>query len=1193
MVFHTKYSRLLLKSVIAFLLLNVIFSIFGFLLLPQILRWVIVTQFSKNLNRKVVINSIEVNPYTLKFSFSGIDIKDNGAEKVFASLDRLYLDFDAASIFKRSLIIKDIQIDKPFLSIVRNNEFKYNFDDILKGKLTAQDDGDRNGEQESNSFKFSLSHIKLNNGEIDFNDIPENEKHSIKDITVSIPCISNMEASAGDIIEPFLSAMLNGTYVELRGTAQPFSESMKTELIFNIRDVQLPHYFAYIPNAPDIDILSGNLDADVCISFSSNDSKEKSLVVEGDLSLENLDLVDRRESKLLKVVQLEAPNVRYDVFGGRLSLGEVFCKAPEVNVVRTKTGAINMVSLFSEYSGEEKDETKTIVTLDELLVEGGKISFDDQSMSEPFKTIVEPLDISLQHFVMNSTEKAPFRLALKTESGEGVKLTGHFIPGPLTVEGVLDIEHASINKYAPFYSDLIAFDIPEGKLDAQTRFMCSLDGGDLKVQLSEAKATLQSLKLIEEVRQDEFMTADGISVSGVALDLAKKELVIQELAASKGYVEVMKDKDGVLNLHHLLAPTGKASQAAEESAKNKKERPWSIALKKIDADDCVIYFYDETAPEPVSLTTNRINLDVRDLSAGLNGKTAFSLSFSVNGEDNVSVTGEIGLSPFSATLHLDGKLDLTSLRGYIPAEAQASIIKGDLGVAGDMLLSYSYALGYSAKYQGNASLSDFELVGKKDGAPLVAGRLLEVKMMNAGYNPTILRAAEVILTGPYSNLVLLPNGLMNLQAVAGAEASKAGTVQAEQGPGKPVGAKQQEQDLFKELIIDKVIVKEGIIHFTDKRVQPSYWTSMDHIEGTITGFVLGDIKPANINLVGKQNGYSPLHIQGKILPVRKNLLVDVNAKFDDVDMVQMNPYSRGILGHNIHKGKASLNLRYLINKNQLDSQNIVVIDNITLGNQVESPDAIDLPIKAAIAIMKNRNGEIHLDVPIRGDLNDPTFSLRKIVVNFLYSLVKKIVTAPFAFLGLPFGGGEELRYLEFNYASGAINEQTRKKLDILVQLINDRPHLDIELEGHVDLEQDREALKMSLLQRKIQQQKFREMIEKDLPVTSVEEIGIEQDERSRYLKMAYKAETFAKPQNMLGIEKRLSDQEMEGLILQNLTIGDEDLRLLALKRAIALRDYLSTSGGVDPGRIYLVEPESLAPQKQDDLRDSRVDIRLR
>jgi uncharacterized protein involved in outer membrane biogenesis len=1193
MIFQAKYSRLLLKTVIALLLLNVVFSIFGFLLLPHIVRWALVAQISKNLNRKVVIGAVEVNPYTLKLSLSGLAIRDKNAEDPFISLDRLYLDLDAGSIYKRSLIIRDIQIDKPVVSIIRNNDFKYNFDDILTNRAAAQDNSGASAEPKSSGFRFSFSHIELNNGEIGFNDIPMNEKHTVKDITASIPHISNMEPSAEDAIEPFLSAMVNGAYVELHGTARPFPESMKTELVFNIRDVQLRHYLAYIPDAPDIDILSGNLDADICISLSNNASKEKSLFVEGGISLENLDLADRRESRLLKIAQLDAPDVRYDVFGGRLSLGEISCKGPEVNIVRGQTGEINLLAPFPANSKEEDGKTETIVTIDELTVAGGKVSFEDHSMTEPFKTVVEPVDISLQHFVMNSAESTPFSLTLKTESGESVKLGGHFSPEPLVVEGMLDIERASIDKYAPYYSELIAFNIPEGKLDAQTHFKCSLDGGNLQVQLSGAKATAQSLKLTEGVRQDEFLTADGLSVSGVALDLLKKELVIQELAASKGYVEIMRDKDGTLNLQHLPTPAGKASQADDESAENKKERPWSVALKRIKTDDCMIYFYDETAPEPVSLTTNRIDCDIHDLSAALNGRTAVSLSFSVNGEDKVAITGEIGLSPLAANLHLDGKLDLAALRGYIPAEAQASIIKGDLSATGDMLLNYSDATGYSARYQGGVSLSDFELVGKKDGASLIAGKLLEIKTMHAGYNPTIIRAAEVILTDPYSNLVLLPNGLMNIQTLAGAEASKAEIVQGGQGTGKSAGAKQQEQDIFNELVIDRVSVKGGIIHFTDKRVQPSYWTSMDHIEGTITGFVLGDIKPANINLVGKQNGYSPLHIQGKILPVRKNLLVDVNVKFDDVDMVQMNPYSRGILGHNIHKGKASLNLRYLIDKNKLDSQNIVVIDNITLGNQVESPDAIDLPIKAAIAVMKNRNGEIHLDVPIRGDLNDPTFSLRKIIVNFLYSLIKKIATAPFAFLGLPFGGGEELRYLEFDYASGAVSEQTRKKLDILVQVINDRPNLDIELEGHVDLEQDREALKQYLLHRKIQQQKFREMIEKGLPVTSVEEIVIKQDERNRYLKMAYQAETFQKPKNMLGLEKSLSYQEMEGLILQNLTIGDEDLRLLALKRAIALRDYLSTSGGVDPGRIYLVEPESLAPQKQDDLRDSRVDIRLR
>ena len=205
----------------------------------------------------------------------------------------------------------------------------------------------------------------------------------------------------------------------------------------------------------------------------------------------------------------------------------------------------------------------------------------------------------------------------------------------------------------------------------------------------------------------------------------------------------------------------------------------------------------------------------------------------------------------------------------------------------------------------------------------------------------------------------------------------------------------------------------------------------------------------------------------------------------------------------------------------------------------------------------------------------------------------KAATSPFALLGAIFGGGEELSYLDFDYGSAALNEPGMKKLDTLVKALYDRPALKFEIEGHADVEKDREGLRQYLFHKKIKAQKLKEMVKSGMSAVPVDEVKIEQNEYPKYLKLAYKAEKFPKPRNIIGMAKDLPVPEMEKLMLTHLEIKDDDLRLLASQRALNVKDYILKSKQVEPERIFLVEPKSLQPEKKEKLRDSRVDFRLK
>jgi len=251
-------------------------------------------------------------------------------------------------------------------------------------------------------------------------------------------------------------------------------------------------------------------------------------------------------------------------------------------------------------------------------------------------------------------------------------------------------------------------------------------------------------------------------------------------------------------------------------------------------------------------------------------------------------------------------------------------------------------------------------------------------------------------------------------------------------------------------------------------------------------------------------------------------------------------------------------------------------------------------VKLAVALLKDRSGEIKLDLPVTGSLDDPKFSVWGVILHILRNLIAKAATAPFALLGAMFGGGgEELSYVEFDYGSTTITDPNLKKTEKVSKALEDRPSLKLDIEGHVDMENDRDGLKQLLFHRKIKAQKLNEMVKKGQPAVPVDEVKIEPAEYEKYLKMAYKQEKFPKPKNVIGMAKDIPAPVMEKLMLTHTEVGENDLRTLASQRAARVEDVILKSGKIEAGRVFIIEPKSLAPEKQEKAKASRVDFKLK
>ncbi len=604
---------------------------------------------------------------------------------------------------------------------------------------------------------------------------------------------------------------------------------------------------------------------------------------------------------------------------------------------------------------------------------------------------------------------------------------------------------------------------------------------------------------------------------------------------------------------------------------------------------------DQTPAEPANIVAQEISVRADNLTTRKDRQGTTVVSFRLNKGGTATVNGPVGLTPLSARLAVSLKaIDLRPFQPYFTDLVKIHVTKGTVSTDGNLSLNHQEGSGLQAAYKGNLSAVQFGSVDKAHAQDFLTWQSLAFGDLDVGYNPTYVHVGKVALTDFYARLIVHPDGSVNL-----AQIMEKGT--AEEKPTFPDTSPTAPQPTPSEtsgkagtdVQIRTVTLQGGHISFSDVSLKPAYSVDLTEIGGRVTGLSSSEATLADVELRGKVNQFAPLEIVGKINPLRDDLFVDLKAGFKDMDLSSATPYSGKYVGYTVEKGKLSFDLNYKIANRKLDSKNNLFLDQFTLGEKMESPTATNLPVRLAIALLKDRNGEIRLDLPVTGSLDDPEFRVWKVVLQILVNLLSKAATAPFALLGALIGGGEELGYLEYEPGSATVADTNAKKIEMLVKALYERPSLKLEIEGHVDVDKDREGLRQREFMRKLKVQKFNQRLKQGQTSIPVAELILEPTEYELFLRLAYKAETFPKPRNLVGFAKDLPVPEMEKLMLTHTQVNDDDLRLLASQRAMKVKDAILRSGEVEQGRLFIIEPKSLAPEKRNTLKDSRVDFTIR
>jgi hypothetical protein len=397
--------------------------------------------------------------------------------------------------------------------------------------------------------------------------------------------------------------------------------------------------------------------------------------------------------------------------------------------------------------------------------------------------------------------------------------------------------------------------------------------------------------------------------------------------------------------------------------------------------------------------------------------------------------------------------------------------------------------------------------------------------------------------------------------------------------------------------IERIRIDRGALDFADLTLNPQFEALIRELKGSVAGLANTEDARAHIELEGRVDEFGSAKIEGQIRPLNPRRFTDVEMTFRNLNMPNVTPYSAKFAGYEIAEGKLSLDLRYKIENSQLLGENQIVIDHLTLGEKVESPGAKDLPLELAVALLKDRNGRIDIGLPVKGDLENPEFSYGHLIWKALGNLIVKIVTAPFALIGNLLGvESTNLDAIGFEPGDDRLLPPEQEKLKNLAEALRERPKLQLEIQGGYNPRADGMALKTRNLRHAIATRSGQEIapgedpgpvVFTSLPTqNALEALFMERysNDALGQLKSSFQKPVAAEKKEGTPPPKRTDDspKPMDPVayyeavfkrLLQKEALTDEMLQQLAADRTAAITDELTTQGGIDAGRLAIVDAD--------------------
>lgn len=1171
----------------------------GFLLVPPLVRSQLESSLSGALRRATRVERVRFNPLTLSLGVEGLAVSEPDGSQTFLSCGRLFLDLDVLSLPTLSLRASQLRVEEPYARLAFTGNGTANFSDLLAGEEEGVAPAESGG---GVALPVVLHSLAVSGGHFVIEDQVLGKRHEVRNFDLAIPFASSLPEDSAAYVEPTLSAEVNGRPVRLRGRTLPFTATRRTEFDFGLEDADLAEYWAYAPVPAGLALTSGRLSCNASVVLEQTSDLLPLLFVRGGFSLRDLALAGPGGGQLASLAGLDFDLSRFSLQESRLDLDRVAVRGLRADLTRRADGSLDWAGLVPAGGPVEAAPTPGppfVVSCARLDLEEGRLGFTDQAAPGGFAAHLDQVSL---HAANATTGPGRADFALSAKGAADLSVTGGLSLEPLDLDAAVSLAGLSLPSLAPYLGEALPARIAAGQAGFSGRVRYSPKG----LALSGLDLAVDGPALALPGAAQPFLRLDRLALAGASLDLAGRKAGAESLRLEGGQLTAERRADGTVDLVGL-APAG--AGGGEAAAAQQAGPAWDVRLARAEVAGLGVEFRDLAAGPQARLALATLDVSLESLGLDLARPVPLRLAAALRPGGKAAVSGTL----VPAGPEFKGKVELAGLalplfRPWLPRGLAMRPERGSFSLAGDLALASGQeffldftgdaelrGLGLAARERREAASLDLARVaGLRLGLPGGRVRADEVEVVEVllpdpgGDLPTLslgrlrakgldldldARAAaldSLTLAAPAAWLVRTPGG-MNLARTLESFAGEPESGSAPAGPAseaaEPFTVRLRQARVF-----------GGALGFRDATLSPAVTLRLARLGGRGTNLSTVPGEPGTLALNATVERYAPLVLEGSLAPGADGLDIAGVLSLKGLDLAPLNPYLKAYTGYPADTGKLDADLDLAVSGDTLSGENRILVRGLELGPRAPEVKDPAVPIELAMSLLADSSGNLSLDIPISGRLDDPQFNLGKVIASAITGMAGKLVTAPFSILGSVFSlmGGTSLKTgtVPFAPGSAALGPEAREALSTVARAMAERPRLEVTAGGVAAPGYDGAALREALFLQKLKARKFRDLKRRRQGPSRPEEVEIAPDEYEQWLTEAYDAEPMDKPRNFLGLARKQPREEMERMLRAAVTVGDQEFLDLATERANAAREFLLAAGA--PGDRVFVRAPALA-----------------
>lgn len=1170
---------------------------------PSLLRSVVEKQGTEALGRAVHVGRIDLRPWSLEASIEDLRIAQADGQTDQLSIKRLYVDASIQSLFRWAPVIDTLTVDQPRLVLRHTGNGEYDIDDILQRLAKPS-------EPAKPLPRFAVFNIALRQGSFDFVDQPVNKTHEVRELTLTIPFLSDIGSRRDVFTEPRLAFTLNGDRFDSQAKTTPFAQSRHTEASFSIPHLDLAPYLAYWPQRLPLRPTRGALQADLQVVFEQSDAPHVQLSGDVALSSFQLDetLPNAKGSNLLEWERLGVRLKRVALLEQQAEIADIDWQQPHVQLSRDANGRTNLERIAQALTpaasvtpNAEPSPKKPgwQVSLAHAAVRDARVQWRDATVQPTAALDVQELSASVDN--VRWPEMTPAALQGSARLGSG-KLQWSGEASDKAAKVQLQLADVPLEWTSPYLRAQLKPEL-SGRVNARAdlTWAAATTGKTDAVGAKVAQLDIQRLAL-GPARQP-LVTWEHLRLDDTSVQWDTRTINVGKLSWEQPQAQLSRSAQGQASWDDWFIRTAPATAPAAASAT--AAPPWNVTLADVQVHGGAVKWTDAQPGRPVRLQVSALEFQTQGLQPMTDQPKAVPIKVSLqlatgSGRSKggtLSYQGQWRLpAPGTTTpteqntfatrgqLQMD-RLPVHLLEPYFGGALNLDLLQADTGFRGNIDAALPPA-GMHLGLRGDALVENFHANTLTPSEDLLDWKSLNLRDLQVDLTNGALRrlhVGETVLTDYFARVIVDETGRINLQNLIKSsqpDATSTATSQPASAPAAtstpPVAAPPAAAATTAAIDFGPISLVNGKVLFFDHFIKPNYSADITDLTGQLGAFsnapaAGGSPALAALALHGRAEGSAILDVTGQLNPLAQPLAMDIKGAVHDLELPPLSPYTVKYAGYGVTRGKLSMDVTYKIEPDgHLTANNQIILNQLDFGERDPDSKAPNLPVKLAMALLADRNGVVNINLPISGSLNDPQFRVGPIIFRLIFNLIGKAITAPFALIAHALGGqADEFHQIAFAPGNAELSRESTQRLDQVAQVLQQRPALHLTVVGESDLDAERLGYQKSQLHSWIVAEKRRRLTRSGAAVDGP--IDIADSEYPALLKSVYRRSDIPKPRNLIGMAKNLPDADMESLLLTSVTVTPDAMRELALDRGNAVRDYL-IGKGIPSERLFLGAP---------------------